>query len=198
MSPEFRTCGCTSPFCERFWSMLYFHEKSVVISDTWYSLAHTHSHCTAGYLSFGPMAQCDVRALKGLACRAPVLLAYAEITKTLKNQWVPQLCSLRYPQCGHVSAHAVSYARSIPPAFLGVVGLDAPINLFSSTESEINVFATSKASVCPTLNITSCDLEALRAEVKKAVPPSCVLLFKSALSVCAALAFSVIRTAPAL
>ena len=28
--------------------------------------------CTAGYLSFGPMAQCVVHALKGLACRARV------------------------------------------------------------------------------------------------------------------------------
>jgi serine/threonine protein kinase len=27
-------------------------------------------HCTAGYLSFHPMAQCVVHALKGLACRA--------------------------------------------------------------------------------------------------------------------------------
>ncbi len=26
--------------------------------------------CTAGYLSFGPMALCVVHALKGLACRA--------------------------------------------------------------------------------------------------------------------------------
>ncbi len=28
--------------------------------------------CTTGYLSFGPMAQCVVHALKGLACRARV------------------------------------------------------------------------------------------------------------------------------
>ncbi len=78
-----------------------------------------------------------------------------------------------YVPCGTHNAVTflpMLYARSIPPAFLGVVGLDAPINLFSSNESEINVFAISKASVCPTLNITSCDLEALRAEVKKAVP----------------------------
>ena len=32
-----------------------------------------------GYLSFGPMAQCVVHALKGMACRAPVLLAHAEV-----------------------------------------------------------------------------------------------------------------------
>ena len=37
---------------------------------------------TAGYLSFHPMAQCVVHALKGLACRAPVLLAQAEVIKT--------------------------------------------------------------------------------------------------------------------
>ena len=65
-------------------------------------------HTTIGYLSFGPMAQCVVHALKGLACRArvipacspashcgkqsrrlrstcaaaPVLLAHAEVTTT--------------------------------------------------------------------------------------------------------------------
>ncbi len=37
---------------------------------------------TAGHLSFHPMAQCVVHALEGLACRAPVLLAHAEVTKT--------------------------------------------------------------------------------------------------------------------
>ena len=38
---------------------------------------------TAGYLGFHPMAQCVVHALKGLACRAPVLLAHAEATKNI-------------------------------------------------------------------------------------------------------------------
>ncbi len=37
---------------------------------------------TAGYRSFHPMAQCVVHTLKGLACRAPTLLAHAEVTKT--------------------------------------------------------------------------------------------------------------------
>ncbi len=47
--------------------------------------------CTAGYLSVHPMAQCVVHALNGLACRAPVLLAHAEVTK---NSTGPKL---RYP-----------------------------------------------------------------------------------------------------
>jgi hypothetical protein len=36
---------------------------------------------TAGCLSFHPMAQCVVHALKDLACCAPVLLAHADVTK---------------------------------------------------------------------------------------------------------------------
>ena len=36
---------------------------------------------TAGCLSFHPLAQCVVHALKAHACRAPVLLAPAEVTK---------------------------------------------------------------------------------------------------------------------
>ena len=35
-----------------------------------------------GYLRFHPLAQRVVHALKDLACRAPVLLAHAEVTKT--------------------------------------------------------------------------------------------------------------------
>ncbi len=37
--------------------------------------------CAAGYLSFHPMAQCVVHALKGLACRALGLLTHAEVTR---------------------------------------------------------------------------------------------------------------------
>jgi hypothetical protein len=48
--------------------------------------------CFAGYLSFHPMAQCVVHALKGLACRAPVLLTHAEVTEyTIFFQWVQNL-----------------------------------------------------------------------------------------------------------
>ena len=35
---------------------------------------------TVGYLSFGPMAQCVVHALKGLACRARVTPASSALT----------------------------------------------------------------------------------------------------------------------
>ena len=49
--------------------------------------AHQASLCfvvgTAGYLSFHPRAQYVVHALKGLACRAPGLLAHAEVTKNI-------------------------------------------------------------------------------------------------------------------
>jgi hypothetical protein len=46
----------------------------------------------AGYLSFGPIAQSVVHALKGLACRTPVLLAHVEVTRTiLFFQWVQNL-----------------------------------------------------------------------------------------------------------
>ncbi len=38
-----------------------------------------NSPYTAGYTSFGPLTQCVVHALKGLGCRAPVLLAHAEV-----------------------------------------------------------------------------------------------------------------------
>jgi hypothetical protein len=78
-----------------------------------------------GYLSFGPMVQCVVHALKGLACHArvslrlarlprtassakrsrrlrsmraaaPVLLAHAEVTKTYYYfQWVQNLGTLQ-------------------------------------------------------------------------------------------------------
>ena len=80
---------------------------------------------TAGCLSFGPMAQCIVHALKGLACRArvtpasspashckqysaltspslhraaaPVLLAHAEVTENIIFfQWVQNLGTRRY------------------------------------------------------------------------------------------------------
>ena len=44
----------------------------------------SQQHITAGYLSFHPMVQCVVHALKGLACRAPVLLALADVTKNIK------------------------------------------------------------------------------------------------------------------
>ncbi len=39
---------------------------------------------TAGYLSFGPMAQCVVHALKGLACRASPSRKHAEVTENIK------------------------------------------------------------------------------------------------------------------
>ena len=48
---------------------------------------------TAGYLSFHLMAQCVVYALKGPACRAPGLLAHAEVTKTIFSMGP----KLRYP-----------------------------------------------------------------------------------------------------
>ena len=44
----------------------------------------TFSCGNVGCVSFGPMAQCVVHALKGLACRAPDLLAHAEVRKTKK------------------------------------------------------------------------------------------------------------------
>ena len=37
---------------------------------------------TAGYRRLHPIVQCAVNALNGLACRAPVLLAHAEVAKT--------------------------------------------------------------------------------------------------------------------
>ena len=47
------------------------------------SRVHAYIHTyTAGHLSFHPMAQCVVHALKGLACRAPVLLSHDEVTTT--------------------------------------------------------------------------------------------------------------------
>ncbi len=51
---------------------------------------------TAEYLSFGPMAQCVVHALEGLACRAPVLLAHAEVTENIK--YISMGPKLRYPE----------------------------------------------------------------------------------------------------
>ncbi len=50
---------------------------------------------TAGYLNFGPMAQCVVHALKGLACRAPVLLAHANVTENINILSMGP--KLRYP-----------------------------------------------------------------------------------------------------
>ena len=78
---------------------------------------------TAGYLSFGPMDQCVVHALKGLACcacvtpagspashckqcsaltspslHAPVLLAHANVTENMNIfQWVQNVGTLPYP-----------------------------------------------------------------------------------------------------
>ena len=46
-------------------------------------VSETLKAITAGYLSFHPMARCVVHALKGLACRAPALLAHTEVTKNL-------------------------------------------------------------------------------------------------------------------
>ncbi len=49
-----------------------------------YTIEDVRLSLTAGYLSFGPVgavAQCVVHALKGLACRTPVLLAHAEVKK---------------------------------------------------------------------------------------------------------------------
>ena len=60
-------CGCASPFAHAFGP---YH-----MVNTWGA---------TGYLCFGPMAQCVVHALKGLTCRAPVLLAHAEDTKNKK------------------------------------------------------------------------------------------------------------------
>ena len=46
----------------------------------WAICARVYS--TAGCLSFGPMAQCVVHALKGLACRARVSLQLARLPRT--------------------------------------------------------------------------------------------------------------------
>ena len=69
------------------------------VLDLWLSVLCMRSKAwlTAGYPSFGPMAQCVVHALKGLACRAPVLLAHAEVTKNINCfQWVQNLGTPRY------------------------------------------------------------------------------------------------------
>ncbi len=42
-------------------------------------------HCTAGYLSCGPLDQCVVHALKGLACRARVSLWLARLPRTASS-----------------------------------------------------------------------------------------------------------------
>ncbi len=47
-----------------------------------------------GYLSFGPLAQCVVHALKGLACRARVSLASSPGTAS-SAQRSRRLCSTR-------------------------------------------------------------------------------------------------------
>ena len=64
--------------------------------------AHTG---TTGYLSFHPMAHCVVHALKGLACRAPVLLAHAEVAKNVFFSMDPRL---RHPTVSKYTRHLSS------------------------------------------------------------------------------------------
>ena len=42
-----------------------------------------HRNATVRHLRFGPMVPCVVHAFKGLACRAPVLLAHAVVTENI-------------------------------------------------------------------------------------------------------------------
>ena len=84
--------------------------------------------CTAGCLSFYPMAQCVVHALKGLACRArvtpassPVLHAHADVTKSIQYfSMGPKLnyvctCCVQISGCINVSANGVvDSLRTLP------------------------------------------------------------------------------------
>ncbi len=67
-------------------------------------LVHAPCHSTAGCVSVHPVAQCVVHALKGLACRAPVLLAHAEVTENIK--YFSMGPKLRYPPV-HAPCHSI-------------------------------------------------------------------------------------------
>ncbi len=85
---------------------------------------------TTEYLSFGPMTQCVVHALKGLACHAPGLLAHDELTKNrILFSMGPNLGTPRYryqlarwvvmlnllTAADNLIANEEKYSPSVPP-----------------------------------------------------------------------------------
>jgi hypothetical protein len=70
--------------------------------------ANTRQACTTGYLSFHPMAQCVVRAIKCLACRARVTQARSPASHCMQCSALtsPSLSSLHARGCTKPSVHA--------------------------------------------------------------------------------------------
>ena len=75
------------------------------------SVFHKLTPCTARYLSFHHMTQCATHASKGLACRTPVLLTHAEVTKNLMfySMDPPAFKLTRKLQQTHQSSSCVKY-----------------------------------------------------------------------------------------
>ena len=125
--------------------------QTSVLPDTGASLTLCRLS-TTGYLSFGPMAQCVVHALKGLARRArvtpassPVLHARGCASPSCARS--PRCChrkhnlfsmgpKLRYPteacptggwHMAHTKVHTHAYVRTAEPHTTREIGLSAPL-----------------------------------------------------------------------
>ena len=66
--PYVDMCFFTHAYCHRAYTTFRNSFNSISYCELY--LLVPHRQCTAGCLSFHPMAQCVVHALKGLACRA--------------------------------------------------------------------------------------------------------------------------------